>query len=70
MAQITLNKVTINVTSYGKSMYGGWYANFTYVSEPYEGIMDGIRRPTLKELCAALHISRTALTRDVQRWDN
>lgn len=49
MIQVTLNKVTVNITSYGKSMCGGWYANFTYVSEPYEGIYDGIRRPTYQQ---------------------
>ena len=70
MMQVTINKVIINITSFGKSMYGGWYANFTYVSEPYTGTYDGIRRRTLTELCNQLHISKTALKRDVPRLDN
>ena len=70
MIQVTINNVTINVTDYGKSMYGGWYANFNYVNDEYKGIYDGIRRPTLTELCNALHVSKTAMRRDVRRWDN
>ena len=66
-----LNNGTIDITvdSYGKSMYGGWYANFHY---PYndEVHFDGIRRDKLSDLCAELHVSRTALQRDVQRFDN
>ena len=61
--------IDITVDSYGKSMYGGWYANFHY---PYNGEMhyDGIRRDKLLDLCAELHVSRTALQRDVTRIDN
>ena len=57
----------IEVTEYGKSMYGGWYINF-YV--PATNDFNGIRRDTLREICAWLGVSRTALTRDVRRWDN
>lgn len=70
MIQVTINNVTINITDYGKSMYGGWYANFNYVSENYAGLYDGIRRSTLTELCNTLHVSKTAMRRDVRRWDN
>lgn len=53
------------ITSYGKSMYGGWYANY------YEDcVATGTRSRTLAELCEKLCISRTALVRDVQRIDN
>ena len=66
-----LNNGTIDITvdSYGKSMYGGWYANFHY---PYNGEIhyDGIRRDKLSDLCTELHVSRTALQRDVTRFDN
>jgi hypothetical protein len=57
----------IEVTDFGKSMYGGWYLNFY---DPTYDKYDGIRRDTLRELCAWLGVSRTALTRDVRRLDN
>ena len=61
--------IDITVDSYGKSMYGAWYANFHY---PYNGEIhyDGIRRDKLSDLCVELHVSRTALQRDVTRIDN
>ena len=63
-----LNK-EITITSYGKSMYGGWYANYRY--ENSEGVhYDGFHANTLRELCAQMGLSRTALTRDVVRYDN
>lgn len=69
----TLNHTKLNkeitITSYGKSMYGGWYANYRY--EDADGVhYNGFGAPTLKELCAHAMISRTALTRDVVRNDN
>lgn len=71
MVIITINNVTLEVYQYGKSMYGGWYANFRYIAPvEYEGKVDGIRRNTLSELCAQLHISKTAIRRDVYRLDN
>ena len=71
MMVVTIKNVTIEITQYGKSMYGGWYANFRYVAPAeYENKMDGIRRDTLKEICAQLHVSKTALRRDVYRLDN
>lgn len=57
----------IEVQSFGKSMYGGWYLDFY---DPIYQKYDGIRRATLREICAWLGVSRTALTRDVKRWDN
>lgn len=57
----------IEVNSFGKSMYGGWYCNFY---DPVYNKHDGIRRDTLREICAWLGVSRTALTRDVRRLDN
>lgn len=68
--RVQLNNVTIEISAYGKSMYGGWYANFQYIGGEYDGKYDGVRRDTLTELCNQLHISKTALKRDVQRWDN
>lgn len=70
MVQVQLNKVTVEILDYGKSMYGGWYANFRYIGGEYNGRFDGIRRDTLQELCNQLHISKTALRRDVYRRDN
>ena len=70
MVQVQLNNATVEITNYGKSMYGGWYANFRYVGGEYDGRFDGIRRDTLEELCNQLHISKTALRRDVCRRDN
>lgn len=64
------NGVTdITVYSYGKSMYGGWYADFYYTYDG-ERHIDGIRREKLSDLCSELHVSRTALQRDVTRFDN
>ena len=57
----------IEVTDFGKSMYGGWYINFY---DPTYQKYDGIRRNTLREICAWLGVSKTALSRDVRRWDN
>lgn len=57
----------IEVNSFGKSMYGGWYCNFY---DPVYNKHDGIRRNTLREICAWLGVSRTALSRDVMRLDN
>ncbi len=61
--------IDLEVYQYGKSMYGGWYANFRYT---YNGELkyDGIRRDKLSDLCTELHVSRTALQRDVDRVDN
>ncbi len=68
MINVTVgNGTNINITSYGKSMYGGWYLDFT---DNTHGGYNGIRRNTLRELCAWAHVSRTALQRDVKRWDN
>ena len=56
------------VTDYGKSMYGGWYANYHW--EDAESIhFDGFHDKTLRGLCAQIGVSRTALQRDVRRWD-
>lgn len=70
MIRVDINKVTIEIRSWGRSMYGGYYADFKYVGGAYDGRYDGIRRDTIRELCAQLHISRTALNRDVMRVDN
>ena len=50
------------ITGYGKSMYGGWYANY------YEnGEHKGVHADTLKALCVALGITRKDLR---NRYDN
>ena len=53
-----------NVTEYGKSMYGGWYANYTT-----NGEYNGVHANTLKELCNTLGITRKELT-TARRYDN
>lgn len=70
MVQITINKETVQITSYGKSMFGGWYANLRYIDRPVADSFEGVRERTLTELCNKLHISKTALKRDVARFDN
>jgi len=55
------------ITDYGKSMYGGWYANWF---DRETGKRGGDNERTLRDLCAKLHVSRTALQRDVVRIDN
>ena len=52
------------VTDYGKSMYGGWYANYME-----NGEYKGVHADTLKELCAKLGITRKELT-TARRYDN
>lgn len=61
-----------DIMDYGKSMYGGWYANiFRYTNKAeYTGEYEGIGANTLRELCAKLKVSRTVLSRDVRRIDN
>lgn len=86
MMVLERKNAVIEITSYGKSMYGGWYANFIYITGDLENnqnwrnnyeelrqqasVYDGVRRDTLTELCNWLGVSKTALRRDVQRWDN
>ena len=68
MINVTVgNGTNINITSYGKSMYGGWYLDF---KDNTHDCYDGIRRNTLRELCQWARVSPTALRRDVKRWDN
>ena len=52
------------VTDYGKSMYGGWYANYTE-----NGEYKGAHADTIKNLCEALGITRKELA-NVRRYDN
>lgn len=64
------NNVTINIYQFGRNTKGGyWYASFKYVGGEYDGGCEGVRRDTLRELCAWLMVSRTALQRDVKRVD-
>lgn len=58
---------TKQITDYGKSMYGGWYANWF---DHETGKLGGEHEKTLRDLCAKLKVSRTALQRDVVRIDN
>lgn len=58
---------TKTIHDYGKSMYGGWYANW-FDSE--NGNYDGCRVNTLKELCEKLQINRNELIKNVRRFDN
>lgn len=54
----------INITDYGKSMYGGWYANYTE-----NGEYKGVHADTIKGLCVALGVTRKELT-SARRYDN
>lgn len=69
VTKLNNGKIDVEVYSYGKSMYGGWYANFR---SEYNGQLhyDGINRDKLSDICSELHVSRTALQRDVERIDN
>ena len=64
-----LNK-KITITCFGKSMYGGWYANYRYDDNNGKWEFDGFHANTLRELCAQAELSRTAMERDVPRFDN
>lgn len=55
----------MKITEYGKSMYGGWYAN--YIKE--DGNYDGEHARTLTELCKKLNVT-TADIRKARRLDN
>ena len=58
---------TKQIRDWGKSMYGGYYANWFDHETREHG---GEHAKTQKELCAKLHVSMTALHRDVVRIDN
>lgn len=62
-------KQEIIISSYGKSTRGGWYASYHYVigEDIYH---DRFHANTLNELCIKAELSKTAMRRDVQRWDN
>lgn len=62
-----LQKDMIQIMDYGKSMYGGWYANFF---DEKKGEHGGCHAETLKELCNELDISKKELIRNVRRFDN
>lgn len=55
------------ILDYGKSMYGGWYANYI---NTVSGKHTGDHKDTLKELCKALGTDRITLLRNVTRRDN
>lgn len=56
----------MTATSYGKSMYGGWYLNYTDMDGNYRGI----RRDTLKAVCEWMNITVHELGKSVMRQDN
>lgn len=52
-----MKEYTFEVREYGKSMYGGWYANYNSKERKPSGfpkIISGIRTRTLRELKQAL----------------
>lgn len=55
----------MKITEYGKSMYGGWYAN--YIRE--DGNYDGEHAKTLAELSEKLNITTTEIKK-ARRFDN
>ena len=57
----------LEVSSYGKSMYGGWYADYREINS---GVISGVRFNTLKEVCEYLNCSKTELISQVMRFDN
>lgn len=54
------------VLDWGKSMYGGWYAN---IRTP-QGEYTGVRENKLTNLAVKVGLSVTVLRRDVHRLDN
>ena len=64
------NGKEIKIYSWGKSMYGGWYANFIYAEGTPEFDYMGVRRDTLDELCKALDVTKAKLNACVARIDN
>lgn len=61
----------IHVASYGKSMYGGWYANADYVDERGRYVGErwsaGTHTETLRDLKEWAKANDTELR---NRWDN
>ena len=55
----------MKVVDYGKSMYGGWYANYINENNDYKGV----HAPTLMELCSKLGIATTEIKK-ARRFDN
>jgi hypothetical protein len=61
------NSKNQDVMEWGKSMYGGYYANYF---DNNTGRHDGEHADKLVELCNKIGLSATALRRDVRRIDN
>jgi hypothetical protein len=59
------------VSRYGKSMYGGWYANYRVIDKDGNGShFDGVGASTLAGICDQLGTSKTELKKQVVRFDN
>ena len=54
------------ITSWGKSMFGGYYAE--YITE--DGKRDGVHADTIGELCWKLNTTKSDLVGKVSRFDN
>ena len=59
-------KNTIEITSWGKSMYGGWYVNYF---DNTDGDYHGERFSTLTEIILTMDLSKKDLP-DCKRFDN
>ncbi len=59
-----MHKTDEKILDYGKSMYGGWYANYFL-----NGKYSGKHAETLNELCSKLNIDKNALS-EIFRRDN
>lgn len=71
MMKIKRDSKYVVLTGFGKSMYGGWYCNYRVQDEAGNvDKFDGYHASTLRELCTQAGVSRTALERDVPRFDN
>ncbi len=67
MLMITTPNGKLELRSFGKSMYGGWYLD--YYDFNLEK-MDGIKRNTLRELCEWAGVDKSTMIKRVKRWDN
>ncbi len=54
------------ITDYGKSMYGGWYANY----RDEQGNWNGYHASTLTVLAEQIGTTRKVLMAEVSRFDN
>lgn len=71
MLAIKKNDKKMVLTSWGKSMYGGWYCNY-YIEDSNGNTVkyDGFGGKTIADICQQAGTSRSELQHNVTRWDN